>query len=201
MRLSDRFLAPSSEVWRGYWRHRWIGLREQGFSAKNDLYRLFGAEVFHDGGIEIHAVDLAQRTVSMRITNVYAINQLGKHIRRSDTLKLRKRFCRADFATKIDFFAVSSLKISMRREVSKSTYYCSELKKHRGLILLKIYSLVANDKPGYIEIAFERAKMQDIAPRIQKYFSKEVKAAAMVSPVSKSDRNVIPGFQRGYLAK
>ena len=163
--------------WLRYWRH----LADVGFTANDPIYRLFAADVFHDGEIRIKGIDLGKRNVTMEFRNVYAVDQVHSHLKDKgiDDPPIDRR----DFRTGIRFQEVELFGCKLQRPTRPVFYQISELTRAGSSVRLKI-GYLSEWKESLIEIVFGAAEVEDITPKIQKYLGKAVNAQEIISWVT-----------------
>ena len=111
-----------------YWTH----LANLGFSPRNDLYRYFAAEVFHDGEVSIRAIDLNAGSVVLRLNNHHATGIVCVH--RQKHGKGWRKVMPKDFITDITFSGVELFEIKQGPWKYPPTCQCAELSKKGNML-------------------------------------------------------------------
>ncbi len=149
-----------------YWEH----VARQGFSARDPVYRYFGAwDIFHDSEIRIGEVQLRDQRITLHLRNLYAMDRvcLWREKHGLDPQAVNRQ----DFATKVTFIGVSRFAYQTRSASHHPEFHCSQLSKQGNAYKLDIMMVdgARTVQPTTMRIVFKRAEIESIYPRISKY--------------------------------
>lgn len=168
MQFGDRISARSPQVIArrraNYLRH----LTTLSLNTKGDLYRYFGGDVFHDGQLRIHDINLGLRRVQMSIENVYALDQVCNHLIKAGA-DFRNRLDRSDFVTEVVFEGIDRLAVRLHEPLREALYYCSEIQVCKNVFSLRFFLVPVRQRRGELRIDFSELRVQDISKRLLKY--------------------------------
>lgn len=126
-------------------------------------------------------VALARREVVLQLRNVHAVNAVVESFRRSNagsmpTLKRR------DFLTRVRLLGLTEFRVTARESGGPAYYHHAEIGRKGGKLSLRIRFLCGSGW-GTLWSVFESAGIEDIAPRLGRYFGPGVGINDMTSIV------------------